>query len=256
MHLMPAISVGLAAVFLGERPYWFHFAGGGPDPRRRCARLFAREGARGPVSPIAFDDALRRRLAANLAGLERRALADAGLKRAAVCVVVLAGDGGEASLVITRRATRMNRHAGQYALPGGRVDAGESALAAARREAREEIGLEVDAADFLGALDDYPTRSGYLITPLVAWVTRTSDLVPNPGEVARVYRVPLAELGRPGSPEFFSIPESERTAIRYPLLGTLIHAPTAAVLYQFMEVAVLGRDTRVAQLEQPAWAWR
>ncbi|MGH8689031.1 MAG: NUDIX hydrolase [Burkholderiales bacterium] len=208
------------------------------------------------MNPLAFDAALRERLEANLARLERRALADTQLKRAAVCVIVVAGETGDAALLLTRRALRLNRHAGQYALPGGRVDDGESALDAARREAREEIGVEVDPGAFLGVLDDYPTRSGYLITPLVAWVTGDPRLVANPEEVERVYRVPVADLGRPGSPEFFPIPESERTAIRYPLLGTLIHAPTAAVLYQFMEVAVLGRDTRVAHLEQPAWAWR
>jgi hypothetical protein len=74
--------------------------------------------------------------------------------------------------------------------------------------------------------------------------------------VARIYRVPLTELARPGSPEFIAIPESERPVIRYPILGTLVHAPTAAVLYQFIEVALLGRETRVAHLEQPVWAWR
>jgi hypothetical protein len=78
----------------------------------------------------------------------------------------------------------------------------------------------------------------------------------NPEEVADIHRVPLTDLLRPGSPEFVSIPESDRPVIRYPLLGTTIHAPTAAVLYQFMEVAVLGRATRVAHLEQPVWAWR
>ena len=95
-----------------------------------------------------------------------------------------------------------------------------------------------------------------LITPLIAWVEEGVRLAPNPAEVESVYRVPLADLGREGSPQFVSIPESERPVIRYPLLGSLIHAPTAAVLYQFMEVAVLGRETRVAHLEQPVWAWR
>jgi hypothetical protein len=78
----------------------------------------------------------------------------------------------------------------------------------------------------------------------------------NPEEVEVIYRVHLAEIGRDGSPEFVAIPESDQPVIRYPLLGTLIHAPTAAVLYQFMEVAVHGRATRVAHLEQPVWAWR
>jgi hypothetical protein len=78
----------------------------------------------------------------------------------------------------------------------------------------------------------------------------------NPAEVARLYRVHLSELAKPGSPEFVSIPESDRPVVRYPILDTKVYAPTAAVIYQFMEVAVRGRDTRVAHLEQPVWAWR
>jgi len=208
------------------------------------------------MSPLAFDAALRERLATNLARLAHAPLEDPALKRAAVCVIVTGDGEGEAALLLTRRAAHLSAHSGQYALPGGRLDAGESALDAARREAREEIGLELAPEVFLGRLDDYPTRSGYLITPLVVWVEEGARLAPNPAEVASVYRVPLADIGKPGSPEFVAIPESERPVIRYPLLGTLIHAPTAAVLYQFMEVAVLGRETRVAHLEQPVWAWR
>jgi 8-oxo-dGTP pyrophosphatase MutT (NUDIX family) len=208
------------------------------------------------MTPVAFDAALRARLAANLARLPPVAVAGAGLKHAAVCVIVTDDGRGEASLLLTKRAARLNRHAGQYALPGGRLDEGESPLDAARREALEEIGLALDPQAFLGRLDDFPTRSGYLITPLVAWVEAGAPLAPNPAEVARVYRVPLADLGREGSPQFISIPESDRPVIRYPILGTLVHAPTAAVMYQFMEVALLGRQTRVAHLEQPVWAWR
>jgi len=205
---------------------------------------------------IAFDAALRERLSANLTRLAHAPLPAGGLKRAAVCVVVTDDGRGEASFLLTKRAARLNRHAGQYALPGGRLDEGESPLDAARREALEEIGLALPAESFIGRLDDYPTRSGYLITPLVAWLAPGARLEPNPAEVARVYRVPLAELGREGSPQFISIPESDRPVVRYPILGTLVHAPTAAVLYQFMEVGVHGRDTRVAHLEQPVWAWR
>jgi 8-oxo-dGTP pyrophosphatase MutT (NUDIX family) len=207
------------------------------------------------MKPVAFDAALRAQLEANLARLAHAPLEAQALKRAAVCVIVT-GAAGKAALLLTKRAARLSTHSGQYALPGGRLDAGESALDAARREAREEIGLELEPADFIGRLDDYPTRSGYLITPLVAWIAEDAPLAPNPAEVARIYRVPLTELARPGSPQFIAIPESERPVIRYPILGTLVHAPTAAVLYQFVEVALLGRDTRVAHLEQPVWAWR
>lgn len=208
------------------------------------------------MSAIAFDAALRARLAENLARLAHAPLEPGALKRAAVTVIVTGDGEGEASLLLTRRAAHLSAHSGQYALPGGRVDEGESAPEAARREAREEIGLELSADAFLGRLDDYPTRSGYLITPLVAWLEEGPRLAPNPAEVESVYRVPLADLGREGSPQFVAIPESDRPVIRYPLLGSLIHAPTAAVLYQFMEVAFHGRETRVAHLEQPVWAWR
>jgi 8-oxo-dGTP pyrophosphatase MutT (NUDIX family) len=207
------------------------------------------------MKPVAFGVALREQLASNLARLAHAPLESQTLKRAAVCVIVT-GKGGEAALVLTKRAARLSTHSGQYALPGGRFDQGETAMDAARREAREEIGLELGPQDFLGRLDDYPTRSGYLITPLVAWIAEDTPLKPNPAEVARIYRVPLTEFSRPGSPQFISIPESERPVIRYPILGTLVHAPTAAVLYQFIEVALFGRETRVAHLEQPVWAWR
>lgn len=209
------------------------------------------------MSAPAFDDALRAAIARNLAVLEPAPVPAANeLKRAAVLVVVADDGEGNAALVLTRRAERLNTHSGQFALPGGRIDAGESAAEAALREAREEISLELAADAILGRLDDYPTRSGYLITPLVAWAGREARMEANPAEVAAIYRVPFGVLDHPGSPEFVSIAESDRPVIRYPMLGTTIHAPTAAVMYQFVEVALYGRATRVAHLEQPVWAWR
>lgn len=203
-----------------------------------------------------YDDALRAAIARNLALLVGAPSQASALKRAAVCLI-LADDGeGGAAVVLTRRAEHLSAHSGQFALPGGRIDPGETAAEAALREAREEIGLALAPESILGRLDDYPTRSGYLITPIVAWAPRDAATIANPTEVTAIYRVHLADLSRPGSPEFVAIPESDRPVIRYPLLGTLIHAPTAAVLYQFMEVAVHGRATRVAHLDQPPWAWR
>ena len=208
------------------------------------------------MKPLAFDAELRARLALNLARSEHAPLAERGLKRAAVCIIVTGDDRGEASLVLTLRTEHLSSHPSQFALPGGRIERGESALDAARRETREEIDLELAPANFLGRLDDYATRSGYVITPLVAWCAGTSQLKPNPAEVAQIYRVPLADLGRPDSPEFVAIPESAQPVVRYPLRGTRRHSPTAAGSDQFMEVALLGRATRVAHLEQPVWAWR
>jgi 8-oxo-dGTP pyrophosphatase MutT (NUDIX family) len=212
--------------------------------------------AGGGMKQLRFDATLRATITRNLALRTATPLNARGLKRAAVCVI-LADDGeGGAALVLTLRAQHLSAHSGQFALPGGRIDAGESVVDAALREAREEIGLDLAPDAVLGWLDDYPTRSGYLITPIVVWAPNGAAMRANPTEVAEIYRVHLAELGRPGLPEFVAIPESDQPVIRYPLLGTLIHAPTAAVLYQFMEVAVHGRATRVAHLEQPVWAWR
>ena len=118
------------------------------------------------------------------------------------------------------------------------------------------MGLALEPASVLGLLDDYGTRSGFIITPVVAWAGDAIELAPNPAEVAHVYRVPLAELDKPDVPRLISIPESDRPVIQVPLLSSLIHAPTAAVLYQIREVVVHGRSTRVAHFEQPTWAWK
>lgn len=207
------------------------------------------------------DDAQRAELTANLARFRTAPFQPTdppplkALRRAAVCLIVADDGGGNATLVLTRRAARLKAHSGQWALPGGRMEAGETPVQAALREAHEEINLELSPDAVLGHLDDYPTRSGYLITPVVAWARPGAEMRENPAEVAKIYRIPLLELHQ-DQPEFFSIPESDNPVIRYPLQGKYIHAPTAAVLYQFVEVVLNGRDTRVAHLEQPVWAWK
>jgi 8-oxo-dGTP pyrophosphatase MutT (NUDIX family) len=206
--------------------------------------------------PARLCGALLDRARAHLAAFERRALPEDGRRRAAVAEVLLPDEDGRACFLITRRAATLRRHTGQWALPGGRVDSGETAEQAALRELHEEVGLRLDESTVLGVLDDYGTRSGFIITPVVVWAEPEHELVPNPHEVARIYRVPLDQLEGPDVPRLISIPESDRPVIQLPLLGTLIHAPTAAVLYQMREVVVHGRPTRVDHFEQPVWAWR
>jgi 8-oxo-dGTP pyrophosphatase MutT (NUDIX family) len=205
-----------------------------------------------------FDAALRERVAANLAAFAREARDDAALVRAAVAATLVGDAEGRACFLITRRSSRLRDHPGQWALPGGRCDAGETAEESARRELREELGLALAPGDALGRLDDFPTRSGFAITPVVFWGGPQPALVPNPAEVERAFVVPVAELDRPEIPELRAIPESDRPVLSLPIpmLGTSIHAPTAAVLYQLREVAIHGRATRVAHYEQPVFAWR
>jgi mutator protein MutT len=208
------------------------------------------------VQATLLDDTLRARVERNLAEFPRRALALEARRHAAVAVAIVDDDQRRACFVLTRRAARLRRHAGQWALPGGAVDRGESAEEAALRELVEEVGLRTDRASVLGALDDYPTRSGFVITPVVVWGGSGTALCRNPKEVAALYRVPVDELSRPGVPVLRSIPESALPVISIPLVGTQIHAPTAAILYQLREAALFGRATRVAHYEQPVFAWR
>ena len=239
--------------------------------------------------PIPYSTSLREHLASNLAGHERRSVDLADRKHAAVAIVIVDSDADEhdgdpvvaddidmgdvpgdvagldgrmigvaggAAFLLCRRPSRMNRHAGQWALPGGRLDPGETALDAALREVDEEIGLRLDADSVVGWLDDYPTRSGYLISPVVLWGGADPALRPAPDEVLALYRIGLHAL-RDGETRYVSIPESDRPVVQVPLGNDLIHAPTGAVLHQFTEVAIEGRaGHRVDHLEQPVFAWR
>ncbi|WP_415974976.1 NUDIX hydrolase [Rhodococcus sp. 077-4] len=177
-----------------------------------------------------------------------------GLRAAAVAVAI-GGEPGDRRMLLTRRPNRLRAHPGQYALPGGGVDPGESRVHACLRELAEELGIRARAADVLGRLDDYVTRSGYVITPFVVWVgDYASALDPSEDEVAEVFEVTVDQLDVDA--EFVAIPESPRPVIRWPYGTGAIHAPTGAIVHQFREVALHGRHTRVADFEQPVFAWR
>lgn len=151
------------------------------------------------------------------------------------------------------RSASHSRHAGQFALPGGKVDSGESANAAAIRELREELGLAVGGQAILGSLDDFDTQSGFTITPVVIWGGATmGDLEPSNDEVAQLFFLTLVELqsavagARRGTSRAFCLE----------LPWGPVYAPTAAILYQFSEVALHGRPSRVNDFYQPPFARR
>jgi 8-oxo-dGTP pyrophosphatase MutT (NUDIX family) len=205
-----------------------------------------------------FAQSFRDDLLARCSRFPRIAHEGADLKRAAVAITLVEADdgSGETAFLLTRRSAALRTHAGQWALPGGRCDVGESLAQTALRELEEELGLDLGPADVLGLLDDYQTRSGFLITPVVAWAAAGAQLRPNPAEVASAHRIRLDRLAGEDAVAFETIPESPRPLIRLRIAEDQhIHAPTAALVYQLRELAA-GRVTRVAELEQPVFAWR
>lgn len=237
---------------------------------------------------IPYDDALRERIGSHLASHERRVVNDPTKRHAAVAVVLvdstvgedrvdpvpvdewngdrpipapgldgrMVGVSGGAAFLLCRRTSRLNAHAAQWALPGGRLDPGETVIDAALRELDEEVGIVLHPSAVLGLLDDYPTRSGYVITPVVIWGGGRLDPRPAPDEVVAVYRVGLHQLQRDDSPRFITIPESPRPVVQIPLGNDLIHAPTGAVLLQLRWLCLEGRNDPVDDLEQPVFAWK
>lgn len=251
------------------------------------ARLLTGARAYGRAVTIIYDEALRERLRANLAAHDRRTVTDPTKRHAAVAVVLvdselgedrvdpapvddwiagrpmeagldgrMVGVSGGAAFLLCRRASRLSAHSAQWALPGGRIDPGETPIEAALRETDEEVGVRLPESAVLGLLDDYSTRSGYVITPVVVWGGGRLELRPSPAEVVAVYRIGLHQLQREDSPRFIAIPESPRPVVQIPLGNDLIHAPTGAVLLQLRWLGLEGREDRVDELEQPVFAWR
>jgi 8-oxo-dGTP pyrophosphatase MutT (NUDIX family) len=195
---------------------------------------------------------LARRIRANLAAFDRRAVTDdAGLRRAAVAVTVL---DGERVLIAKRVARGLN--AGQWALPGGKLDPGEDAVTGSLRELREEAGLDVAPDRVAGLLDDLVTDSGFVITPVVVLAPAGVQPRRDPAEVASLHEVPLASLLADEVPRWATTADG-RPLLQVPLRRDMvIHAPTGAILLQFREVALRGGELRIADLVQPEWTRR
>ncbi len=222
---------------------------------------------------LKFDPALRDLLSRRLLSFAPRLtrLPEApGLRRAAVALAVTeCGHGADlpglpqfadwssdAALILTRRVGGLRSHGGQWALPGGRVDGGETAEQTALRELAEEVDLRLHGSSVLGRLDDFVSRSGYMITPVVVWAGRADALLANPAEVASIHRIGLAEFLRSDSPMLDASEHGPHPVLRMPVGSSWIAAPTAAMIYQFREVCLSGRETRVAHFDQPDFAWR
>lgn len=177
-----------------------------------------------------------------------------GRRAAAVSIAVLIED-GKPAIWLTERSSKLRAHPGQFAFPGGRIDPDETAAEAALRELHEELGIAAHPEQIIGELDDFATKSGYVITPFVVWIGDfTGTLRPNASEVARVHTVTMDEVD--ADPRFVTDPQVDAPILQWPFRDLDIHAPTAAILYQFREVVLRRRHTRVAHYGQPVFAWQ
>jgi len=199
---------------------------------------------------LEYSVSLRRRIAANLVDHDRYEIPAGGEPRAAVALTLVDRD-GRAGYLFLRRALTLSHNAGQYALPGGRIEVGESAADAARRELEEELGVELTERSVLGELDDMPTRAGGVITPVVLWADGAPELTPDPGEVHAAWTMAVSELEHPEAPQRVAVKGLKGKVLRMPVGGEWINPPTAAILYQFREVALHGAAVRVHDIPHP-----
>ena len=192
---------------------------------------------------------LRAEIERNLQAFER--VRSASAQTGAAVAIVVMENGGHPVVPIFQRSDRLRRHAGQMALPGGRMHPDETVEAAALRELEEELALVVTQEDVLGHLDDFDTRSGFTISPVVAWSPASaSELRPSGAEVAQLFLVGLPELREAAAGAL----EGDQFSMRLPEVE--VFAPTAAILYQFSRVALDGQLVRVVDFYQPPWTHR
>jgi 8-oxo-dGTP pyrophosphatase MutT (NUDIX family) len=219
---------------------------------------------------LIFNEKLLKHTLSNLGQFKTHRHEHRGSKKAAVAITVVnvSDDPGvygltgnehrhnDAALILTRRAHALRNHSGQWAFPGGKMDRGERPEDTALRELAEEVGLSLTHDRVLGRLDDFTTRSGYTITPVVVWGGTDVVLEPNPAEVEFIHRIPIEEFLRKDAPIIEQMEGSKNPVLLMPVGNSWIAAPTAAMIYQFREVVILGRETRVDHYEQPLFAWK
>jgi 8-oxo-dGTP pyrophosphatase MutT (NUDIX family) len=170
----------------------------------------------------------------------------AGLRPAAVLVPILLREKGS-SLVLTQRAEGLRNHAGQISLPGGlREESDASAADAALREAHEEIGLAPESVDVIGYLGDYPTITGFRVTPAVGLIHQDFVPIHDAGEVAAVFEVPLDVVLDPTSYQRKTFIRNNQTLPYFELQYRefRIWGATAGILREFAQ--------HVASRERPA----
>jgi 8-oxo-dGTP pyrophosphatase MutT (NUDIX family) len=159
-------------------------------------------------------------------------------------LVALFEEKGEARVLLTRRSTLLRTHRGQVSFPGGRIDPGEDALAAAVREAHEEIGLDPALVRPVGYLARaFAFVTGVPITPVVAALPARPALVPNPAEVDRAFDASLADLSASFEQEWWSSPGQPRSAMYFfSVEGEIVWGATGRMLFDLLTtVLVDGR---------------
>jgi 8-oxo-dGTP pyrophosphatase MutT (NUDIX family) len=194
---------------------------------------------------------LRARTAARLTAWKREAVPDFdGIRRAAVAITLYERNGQPHFLMIKR--TSRGSNPGQCALPGGKLDPGETLVETALRELREETGLQASADDVVGLLDDFSASRGMVITPVVVSLNGPQRARRNPTEVASLHPVPLARLHAPGVPRWKDT--ADGPLLQMPLRHDMVvHAPTGAILWQFASVCLKGECLRVHATLEPAF---
>jgi 8-oxo-dGTP pyrophosphatase MutT (NUDIX family) len=206
------------------------------DDVRRALSLPAAETTRtgdGAISTTSLQEALPQELRP-------------GPGRPAAVLAAIFDEEGQAHVVLTRRSARLRSHTGEVSFPGGRLDPGETARAAALREAQEEVGIAPGAVEIIGTLSPLSTSSSpAAITPFVGLLSGRPELRPNPAEVERAFTVPLVELYAPECyrEELWRTADGgERAITFFEVVGDTVWGATGRMLRQLLDLIWAATD--------------